>query len=249
MAPQRATVLVTGGSRGIGEQVVRKAAAAGHPVAYTYARRALKAGALAAELRTEGRSVVAIRADVADPSTAEPVLDQAEAELGPVGHLVNNAGVTSPLGRLVDTTDEELRRVLEVNVLGTMAMARAAVRRWEATGTAGTIVNLSSVAATSGSPGEYVHYAASKAAVDGFTVGLAKEVAASGIRVNAVQAGTTRTGIHTASGDPGRPERVGALTPLGRAAEPDEIAEVVLWLMSPQASYVTGAVVRASGGL
>jgi NAD(P)-dependent dehydrogenase (short-subunit alcohol dehydrogenase family) len=244
-----AAVLVTGGSRGIGEQVVRMAVGLGHPVAFTYARRAPDAEALAAELREQGHAVLSIRADVADLTAAGPVLDRAEDALGPVRHLVNNAGVTGRLGRFADTEDAGLREVLEVNVLGTMAMSRAAVRRWEPAGAAGTIVNLSSVAASTGSPGEYVHYAASKAAVDAFTVGLAKEVAPSGIRVNAVQAGTTRTGIHAGAGDAGRPQRVAAAVPLRRVAEPEEIAAVVLWLMSPEASYVTGSVVRASGGL
>jgi NAD(P)-dependent dehydrogenase (short-subunit alcohol dehydrogenase family) len=244
-----APVLVTGGSRGIGEQVVRLAVEAGHPVAFTYARRVAEADALATELRDRGRRVVAVQADVADLAGAEPLLDQVEATLGPVRHLVNNAGVPGRLGRFADVEDEELRRVLEVNVLGTMAMSRAVVRRWEAAGAAGTIVNLSSVAATTGSPGEYVHYAASKAAVDTFTVGLAKEVGRLGIRVNAVQAGTARTEIHAAAGNPGRPEHIATIVPIGRVAEPEEIAAVVLWLMSSQASYVTGSVVRASGGL
>jgi NAD(P)-dependent dehydrogenase (short-subunit alcohol dehydrogenase family) len=245
----RAPVLVTGGSRGIGEQVVRKAVAAGHPTAYTYATRPLKARSLAAELRREGGLVLPVQADLADPAVTEPVLDEVEAELGPVGHLVNNAGVTGRLGPFVDVTDEALRRVLEVNVLGTLQMSRAVVRRWVAARSPGTIVNVSSVAAATGAPGEYVHYAASKAAVEAFTVGLAKEVAAEGIRVNAVQPGTTRTGIHAAAGDPSRPERVAWAVPMKRVAEPEEIAEVVLWLMSPAASYVTGAVVKAAGGL
>lgn len=243
------SVLVTGGSRGIGEQVVRKAVALGHPVAFTYSRSADEAAALAAELRSHGRQVLPVQADVADPAAADRVLDTVEEQLGPLGHLVNNAGTTGPLGRFADLPDEALHRVLEVNVVGTMLMTRTVVRRWEATGTAGTIVNLSSVAAVLGAPGEYVHYAASKAAVDAFTIGLAKEVATSGIRVNSVQAGTTRTGIHAAAGDPSRPERVARGVPLRRVAEPEEIADVVLWLMSPASSYVTGAVVRATGGL
>jgi NAD(P)-dependent dehydrogenase (short-subunit alcohol dehydrogenase family) len=134
-------------------------------------------------------------------------------------------------------------------VLGTLLCAREAIRRWEQRGTAGTMVNVSSIAATLGAPAEYVHYAASKAAVEAFTVGLAKEVAATGIRINAVAPGTTQTEIHAAAGDPGRPARVAARIPLGRVAEPEEIAEAVLWLLSPQASYVTGTILRVTGGL
>lgn len=242
-------MLVTGGSRGIGEQVVRLAVAAGYPTAYTFATRPLKARALAAELRRAGGTVLPVQADVADPAAVEPLLDEVEAAMGPLGHLVNNAGVTGRLGPFVDVSDEDLRRVLDVNVLGTMQLSRAVVRRWLATRSTGSIVNVSSVAAATGAPGEYVHYAASKAAVEAFTVGLAKEVAAEGIRVNAVQPGTTRTGIHAAAGDPGRPERVAWAVPMKRVAEPEEIAEVVLWLISPAAGYVTGAVVKAAGGM
>jgi len=241
----RGVVLVTGGSRGIGAAVVRGASERGYAVAVGYARD----DAAAERLRAGLPGVVTVRADVADPTGVQKLLDTAEAALGPVTAVVNNAGVTGRLGRFRDASVDTFRRVLDVNVLGTMLCAQEAVRRWEERGTAGRMVNVSSVAASLGAPGEYVHYAASKAAVEAFTVGLAKEVAAQGVRVNAVAPGTVDTGIHAAAGDPDRPARVVARVPMGRIGEPEEIAAAVLWLLSDEASYVTGAVLRASGGV
>jgi NAD(P)-dependent dehydrogenase (short-subunit alcohol dehydrogenase family) len=210
-----------------------------------YARDEGAAARLAAELP----GVVPVRADVADPAAVRALFDAAEAALGPVTALVNNAGVTGPLGRFRDTSVATVRQVLDVNVVGTMVCAQEALRRWEERGAAGRIVNVSSVAAALGAPGEYVHYAASKAAVEAFTLGLAREVAAQGVRVNAVAPGTVHTDIHAAAGDPDRPARVVARVPMGRIGEPAEIAAAVLWLLSDEASYVTGAVLRASGGV
>ncbi|MHA6619136.1 SDR family oxidoreductase [Pseudonocardia sp. DLS-67] len=241
----RQVLLVSGGTRGIGAAVARAAHARGHALCAAYASDDVAAGRLRAELP----GLVAVRADVADPDSVEALFAAAEDALGPVTALVNNAGVTGPLGPFVDAPVPTLRRVLDVNVLGTMLCAREAVRRWAAREVAGRMVNVSSRAATSGSPGEYVHYAAAKAAVETFTVGLAKEVAGQGIRVNGVAPGTTRTGIHAAAGDPGRPERVALRVPMGRVGEPGEIAAAVLWLLSDEASYVTGAVLRVDGGL
>jgi NAD(P)-dependent dehydrogenase (short-subunit alcohol dehydrogenase family) len=238
-------LVVTGGSRGIGAAITRAAHARGHAVCVAYASD----DAAADQLRTELPGVVAVRADVSDPASVPALFDAAEAALGPVTALVNNAGVTGPLGRFVDTSAATLRRVLDVNVLGTMLCAQEAVLRWETRGGAGRIVNVSSRAATLGSPGEYVHYAASKAAVETFTLGLAKEVAARGIRVNGVAPGMIRTEIHAAAGDPGRLERVVGRVPMGRVGEPEEIAAAVLWLLSDEASYVTGAVLQVGGGL
>lgn len=245
MSAGREVLVVTGGTRGIGAAVTRAAHARGYAVCAGYASDDASADRLRAELP----GVVVVRADVADPASVAALFDAAEAALGPVTALVNNAGITGRLGRHVDAPVEMLRRVLDVNVLGTMLCAREALRRWEARGTAGRIVNVSSRAAALGSPGEYVHYAASKAAVETFTVGLAKEVGAAGVRVNCVAPGTIRTDIHAAAGDATRPDRVAARVPLGRPGEPEEIAAAVVWLLSDEASYVTGAVLQAGGGL
>lgn len=246
---ERPVLIVTGGGRGIGAAIVRLAAERGWAVCFGYARDEGAAEGLVGELRAAGRAVTAVRGDVAEPEAVRALFDRAERELGPVSGLVNNAGVTGRIGPFAKTEVATMRRVLEVNVLGTMLCAQEAVRRWGESGRAGVIVNVSSVAATLGAPHEYVHYAASKGAVEAFTVGLAKELAGSGVRVNAVSPGTVRTEIHAAAGEPGRPERVVSRIPMGRIGEPEEIARAVLWLLSPEASYVTGAVLRASGGL
>lgn len=249
MSETSRVVLVTGGARGIGAEIVRGALERRYAVGFSYAQNHGAARRLEQEAIGCGGRALGVRGDVAEPEAVAALFEQVEHELGPVEALVNNAGVTGPLGRFATVSFETMTRVLAVNVLGTMLCAQEAVRRWEQRGVAGVMVNVSSIAATLGGSGEYVHYAASKAAVEAFTVGLAREVGASGIRVNAVAPGTTLTEIHAAAGDPGRPARVATRVPLGRVAEPREIAEAVLWLLSPQASYVTGAVVRASGGL
>ena len=242
-------LVVTGGSRGIGAAIVRGAAARGYSVAFSYRDNAGAARKLAAELTETGARVHAIRGEVADPAFASALFDEATETVGPVTAVVNNAGITGPLGPFRDVPADTLRRVIDVNLLGTMQVAQEAVRRWQAAGVAGRLVNISSIAATLGAPGEYVHYAASKAAVDAFTIGLGKEVAGSGIRVNAVAPGTAYTDIHAAAGEPDRPERVVSRVPLGRIASPEEIANAVLWLLSDDASYVTATVLRISGGV
>jgi NAD(P)-dependent dehydrogenase (short-subunit alcohol dehydrogenase family) len=176
------------------------------------------------------------------------VFDTAAAELGPITGLVNNAGVTGPLGRLVDARTDDLRRVVDVNVIGYLLCARRAARDLAKSG-GGAIVNISSAAATIGSPGEYVHYAGAKAAVEAITLGLAKELAADRIRVNAVAPGIVWTDIHRDMGDPERPAKAASRIPLGRAGAPEEIAAAVAWLPSPDASYTPGAVLRVAGGL
>jgi NAD(P)-dependent dehydrogenase (short-subunit alcohol dehydrogenase family) len=250
--PQRqasTTILITGGGRGIGAATARLCAAAGHDVAFTYSAQHDAAQALVAQIEALGRRAWAVQADVADPEAAQRVVDGIPAGFAPLAGLVNNAGITGPLGSFADTTVDTMRRVLDVNVLGTMAMSQCVLRRWLAGGTAGSIVNVSSIAATLGAAGEYVHYAASKAAVEGFTIGLAREVAAKGIRVNAVSPGTALTDIHAAAGEPGRPQRVAARIPMQRPAEAQEIAEAIAWLLSERASYVTGTVLKVAGGL
>jgi NAD(P)-dependent dehydrogenase (short-subunit alcohol dehydrogenase family) len=205
------------------------------------------AAAVVSDIRAAGATAVAVQADVASESDIVRLFETAEAEVGPLCGLVNNAGLTGRIGRFVDADSAAIRRVLETNVLGSFFCSREAIRRFSAHGK-GSIVNLSSVAATTGAPSEYVHYAASKAAIDAFTLGLARELADRGIRVNAVAPGSTLTDIHATAGDPDRPARVRTRIPMQRLAEPEEIAEAVIWLLSDAASYVTGTVLRVSGG-
>ncbi len=238
-------VLVTGGSRGIGAAIVRAAVAAGDRVTFTYRDREDAASALVDEL---GPVVRSLRGDVAtlDP---DAVLADAAARFGALDVLVNNAGVTGRLGAFLDQSDDEARRIFDVNVLGVLRLTRAAVRHWTAQQRHGVVVNVGSIAAATGAPGEYVAYAGSKAAVEAITRGLGRELAADGIRVVAVVPGTTDTDIHAAAGDPDRPARVAARVPLGRVARPDEIADAVLWAASERASYLTATSVVVAGGL
>ncbi|MET7827886.1 MULTISPECIES: SDR family NAD(P)-dependent oxidoreductase [unclassified Streptomyces] len=239
------TTVVTGGSRGIGAAVCRRLAEDGHDVVIGYRSDAAAAETVAEEVRAAGRRCLTVAVDTSDAGAVDRLFDAAAAELGPVTGLVNNAGISGPNGRLADADPAGMRQALEVNVLGYLLCARRAVREMTAAG-GGAIVNISSAAATLGSPGQYVHYAAAKAAVDALTIGLSKEVAADGIRVNCVAPGTVWTDFHE---DPDRPARVAAAVPLGRAGRPDEISGAVSWLLSPDASYTTGAVLRVAGGL
>ncbi len=236
--------VVTGGSRGIGAATAVRLATEGHDVVIGYRRRHEEARAVAEAVRERGRRCLTVPVDTVSTEDVARLFDTA-ATLGPVTGLVNNAGVTGPLGRLVDQSPEDLRRVVEVNVLGYLYCAQRAARDMSG---GGAIVNVSSGAATLGSPGEYVHYAASKAAVDALTIGLAKELGPSGIRVYAVAPGTVYTDIHATMGEPGRADRIGAQTPLGRSGHPEEIAAAIAWLLGPEASYTSGAVLRVAGG-
>jgi NAD(P)-dependent dehydrogenase (short-subunit alcohol dehydrogenase family) len=238
-------LVVTGGSRGIGAAIARRAARDGWAVAVNYRQDGAAAEAVVAEIAAAGGRAIAIAADAADEAGIRALFDRAEAAFGPVHGLVNNAGITGRNGALADLDTETLRRVVDVNVIGTILCAREAVRRFRAAGIEGTIVNLSSGAAQSGSPGEYVHYAATKGAVESFTIGLGRELAADGIRVNAVSPGMIRTGIH----EPGRLERVTARIPAGRPGEPEDVAEAVSWLLSDAARYTTATVLKVAGGL
>ncbi|MFE3829496.1 SDR family NAD(P)-dependent oxidoreductase [Streptomyces sp. NPDC059092] len=243
----RPVTIVTGGSRGIGAATCLRLAADGHDLALGYVSHPEAAEGTAASVRAAGARCVTVRADTAEEADVERLFDTAAAALGPVTGLVNNAGVTGPLGRLADARTEDLRRVLDVNLLGVLLCCRRAAREMTALGS-GAIVNVSSAAATLGGPGDYVHYAASKAAVDALTVGLAKELGPDGIRVNAVAPGLVETDMHATMGDPGRAERAAPGIPLRRPGAPAEIAAAVAWLLSADASYTTGTVLRVSGG-
>ncbi|MFF0587758.1 SDR family NAD(P)-dependent oxidoreductase [Streptomyces sp. NPDC003781] len=243
----RPITVVTGGSRGIGAATCLRLAADGHDVVVGYARDAAAAETVVAGVRDAGGRGIAVRADTSVEADVERLFDVAEERLGPVTGLVNNAAVTGPLGRLADIGTADLRRVLDVNLLGVLLCARRAARLMTPRGS-GVIVNVSSGAATLGSPGEYVHYAASKAGVDALTVGLAKELGPDGIRVNAVAPGVIDTEMHAAAGDAGRAARMGAAVPMGRAGRAEEIAAAISWLLSPEASYATGTVLRVAGG-
>ncbi|MFD0359340.1 SDR family NAD(P)-dependent oxidoreductase [Streptomyces sp. NPDC127110] len=244
---RRPVTVVTGGSRGIGAAACVRLAAEGHDLVLGYARDSAAAEATAERVRAAGARCVTVRGDTAQEEAVERLFDTARAELGPVTGLVNNAGVTGPLGRLADARTEDLRRVVEVNLLGYLLCCRRAARDMAAAG-GGAIVNVSSAAATLGSPGEYVHYAATKAAVDALTLGLSKELGPDRVRVNGVAPGIIETDMHATMGDPDRPAKAAAGIPLGRPGQPEEVAGAIAWLLSEDASYTTGAVLRVSGG-
>ncbi|WP_329548886.1 SDR family oxidoreductase [Streptomyces sp. NBC_01356] len=243
----RSVTVVTGGGRGIGAATCTRLAADGHDIALGYVSDGAAAEWTATAVRGAGARCVTVRMDISDEADVERLFDMAADRLGPVTGLVNNAGVTGPPGRLADADPADLRRVVEVNLLGTLLCSRRAARSMAAWGS-GVIVNVSSAAATLGSPGEFVYYAASKAAVDALTIGLAKELGPDGIRVNAVAPGMVDTEMHATMGDPGRAEHAASAIPLRRVGQAEEIAAAIAWLMSPDASYTTGAVLRVSGG-
>ena len=243
-------VVVTGGGRGIGAAVSIAAAALGHPVLVNYAGDEASADALARRIADQGGHAQAVRADVGTEEGVLRLFAAADGMGAPLAGLVNNAGVSGGFARLDELEGEALRRVLAVNVAGSFLCAREAVRRMSTRhgGRGGTIVNVSSIAAKLGSAGEWIHYAASKGAIDTLTVGLAREVAGEGIRVNAVAPGLVATDLHAAAGAPDRLERLAPGIPMGRAGTAEEVAASVLWLMSASASYVTGAVLPVGGG-
>ena len=240
-------MVVTGGGRGIGAATALLAAKRGYAVAISY----LKNGAAAERVVQQiGKHAIAVAGDVASEADVVRLFKTVDEKLGRVTALVNNAGIVDRGSRVEAMSAERIQRMLAVNVTGSFLCAREAVKRMSTRhgGKGGAIVNLSSVAARLGGSGEYVDYAASKGAIDTFTVGLAREVGAEGIRVNGVRPGIIRTEIHASSGDPGRVERIAATTPLARAGEAEEIARTIVWLASDEASYITGALLDAAGG-
>jgi len=252
-------LLVTGGSRGIGAATARLAATRGWDVAVNYTRDAAAAAAVAADVRAAGRRAWMLQADVADEAQVLAMFGQLDREAGVLSGLVNNAGVVDVAARVDEMDMARWQRMFAINVFGTFTCSREAVRRmktrpgggpWAAAGggRGGVIVNLSSAAARLGAPGQYVDYAAAKGAIDTFTLGLAKEVAAEGIRVNAVRPGLIETEIHASGGQPDRARQLAHQVPMQRTGSAEEVAAAIVWLLSAESSYTTGSVVEVTGG-
>lgn len=243
-------IIVTGGSRGIGRSTALALAAAGHRIVISYRQDEAAAADVVSRIRDRGHTALAVRADSAIEADIVGLFERAEHEFGAIGGLVNNAGIVGRNCRVEAITADEIGHVLAVNVVGCFVAAREAVRRMSTRhgGHGGSIVNVSSAAARLGSAGEFVHYAASKGAIDTFTIGLAREVADEGIRVNAVRPGMIDTEIHASAGAPDRVARIVPTVPMKRIGTPDEVAEAIKWLMSDAASYVTGTIIDVAGG-
>jgi len=250
MNPTNGSLIVTGASRGIGAAIARLMARTGAAVAVNYSRDEAGAAEVVDAIARAGGRAVAIKADVAREEAVSRLFETAARELGPVIGLVNNAGITGGFARVEALTAAAITEVLAVNVAGAFLCAREAVRRMSTRhgGSGGAIVNVSSLAARIGGGGEWVHYAASKGAINSFTVGLAREVGAEGIRVNAVAPGLIDTELHAAAGAPERLARLAPSTPMQRIGTAMEVAEAVAWLLSPAASYVTGTILEIGGG-
>ncbi len=244
------TLIVTGASRGIGAAIALLAGERGYAVAVNFCSGEAEATRVVDDIVAAGGHAVAIQADVSREEDILRLFQTAEREFGPIKALVNNAAVTGGFARVEAVSSAAIANVLAVNVGGTILCSREAVRRMSTRhgGSGGAIVNISSIAARTGAAGEWVHYAASKGAIDSFTIGLAREVAAEGIRVNAVAPGLVETGLHAANGEPGRLQRLMGTIPMGRPGTPEEVAEGVLWLLSPTASFTTGAILEIGGG-
>lgn len=243
-------MLITGASRGIGAATARLAAARGYAVCINYRQQRDAAEQLVAEIRADGGEALAIQADISDENQAAELFKQFDQQFSRLDVLVNNAGMLESQSRLEAIDGARLQRVFAANVYGSFYCARQAIQRMSTRrgGNGGAIINLSSIAAKLGAPEEYIDYAAAKGAIDSMTVGLAKELAADGIRVNAVRPGVIDTEIHASGGEPGRVERVSKSIPMQRGGQPEEIAEAILWLASDAASYTSGALLDVAGG-
>lgn len=243
-------VLVTGGSRGIGAAVSRLAARQGWRVAVNYASNRAAVDAVVASITEAGGEAMAIEGDVGSAADIVSMFAAVDRHFGRLDGLVNNAGIVDYPQRVDEMAAERIERMLRINVTGSILCAAEAVRRMSSrhNGRGGAIVNISSMAAVLGSPAQYVDYAASKAAIDTFTVGLAREVAAEGVRVNAVRPGIIETDIHASGGLPDRPREMAPSIPMQRTGTPQEVADAILYLLSPSASYITGAILNVSGG-
>ncbi|MEO9876865.1 MAG: SDR family oxidoreductase [Anderseniella sp.] len=246
----KGTILVTGGSRGIGAACVKLLARNGYDVAINYARSAAEAEKLADGVKAMGGSSIAVKADVGTEAEVTDMFSKIDEAMPPLVGLVNNAGILFEKAMLEEFGAERINETLRINVTGSFLCAREAVRRMstDRDGKGGVIVNMSSAAARIGSPNEFIDYAASKGAIDAMTLGLSKEVAGQGIRVNAVRPGLIHTDIHASSGQPDRVERLQGQVPMGRGGSAEEVAESVVWLLSPAASYVTGVLLDVTGG-
>jgi len=243
-------LLVTGGSRGIGAATAVLAARKGYAVAVNYTRNEAAAQEVVRSIRAAGGRAEAMPGDVADEAQVTELFAQVDSRLGRLTALVNNAGIVDRTSRVEDMSLERLRRMFDVNVIGSILCAREAIKRMSTRhgGRGGAIVNVSSAAARLGAPGQYVDYAASKGAIDTFTIGLAKELAAEGIRVNAVRPGLIETDIHASGGLPNRVRELAHQVPMQRGGSADEVAQAIVWLLSPEASYTTMSLVDVSGG-
>ncbi|AMO47268.1 Hypothetical protein AKI40_0845 [Enterobacter sp. FY-07] len=245
-----AIALVTGASRGIGRATALLLAQEGYNVAVNYQHNAQAADEVVAHIIAQGGNAFAVQADVSDEAQVDALFTRIDHEAEPLVALVNNAGILFRQSRLEHLTAERINQVLSTNVTGYFLCCREAVKRmsWQYGGPGGAIVNVSSAAARTGSPGEYVDYAASKGAVDTLTIGLALEVAACGIRVNCVRPGFIYTDMHASGGEPGRVDRVSSVIPMQRGGQPEEVAQGIAWLLSDKASYVTGSFLDLAGG-